>query len=326
MYPNGWRVNPALVRDDGLSIVEACDLSDLKFRQGENDCSWASIQERADGLGVSYHSLARADSSLAVRGLIQKKLCPWRHPTRNEYRLTNLGREKTGVSEPKTARPNARALGQSIGEGRLFVANGVRRGVLPAEPGLSFDCRREDRVYERLRNIGVRWRDARAKAVQWRHDPESADQAILNAMVRRSDYLQRMRRLGLVLPYFNLAGYVVATLNTAYSECHGVKPSRLARACRAADQDSARAAAVGRLSGSEFEQRRQEQIRRLKIPPAKPTTPHSTTELAIVAQKRDKAAEAEYLRSVQANARYRSGAWRKYANSARTPVSIPASP
>lgn len=104
--------------------------------------------------------------------------------------------------------------------------------------------------------------------------------------------------------------------NMAIAECHGVKPSRLVRACRAGDQGSARAAAVGRLPESEFEQRKQEQIRRLKSTPVKPTTPYSTTELAIISQKRDKSAEVEYLRACQANARYRSGAWRKYAKSA----------
>ncbi len=43
--PKTW-VKPSMVRDDGLSIAEAVNLSDLKFRQGDNDATWPTIQQR----------------------------------------------------------------------------------------------------------------------------------------------------------------------------------------------------------------------------------------------------------------------------------------
>ncbi|GAI90673.1 unnamed protein product, partial [marine sediment metagenome] len=126
-------VNPAMVRDDGYSILVACCTSYVKFRQGKNDATWFSTQECADGLGVSYHTAARGLAESADESLIQKTHRPWRRSSKNEYCLTCKGKEATGVFGPESARPNARALGQTMYAGKLFTANGVRRGVSRAE-------------------------------------------------------------------------------------------------------------------------------------------------------------------------------------------------
>ncbi|GAJ12017.1 unnamed protein product, partial [marine sediment metagenome] len=56
-------VNPALVRDDGLSICQAVFVSYAKFRQGDNDAAWFMYREPAKALGVSYHTIATVATS-----------------------------------------------------------------------------------------------------------------------------------------------------------------------------------------------------------------------------------------------------------------------
>ncbi|MBA7663514.1 hypothetical protein ES703_71559 [subsurface metagenome] len=197
-------------------------------------------------------------------------------------------------------------------EGRPFNASFGRRGVFAPDFGLSFDCRRDQEPYEKLKAIGVHWKVGKPLATWYRHDPKSVRQAVINAAAKGDDYRRRMRRLNLPPPRFNLAGYTIATLNQARAECHGVKPSKLARAAAARGDDGARAAAVGRLPEAELKQRKKEQIRRLRTTPAEPVTPYSDDKLALIASKRDKKAEAEYLTRVLAAARFISySCWRR---------------
>lgn len=154
-------------------------------------------------------------------------------------------------------------------------------------------------------------------AVQWRGKLDSVRQAVVNGRLRGDVYRQRMRRLGLPAPRFNLAGYVIRTLNQARAECHGVQMSRLTRAAQVRAQAGARKADAGGVPDSAFEQRKKEKIRRLLSTPAKVPTPPKS---AIPAQKPrlcDKSAEHEFLQAVQSAARSRSWQYRKYANPAQ---------
>ena len=73
-------------------------------------------------------------------------------------------------------------------------------------------------------------------------------------------------------------------------------------------------ATVGRVTDSVTERRAKEQIRRLKSTPAKPITLYTDAEMALIASKRDKEAEAEYLRQAQADGSRRYFRGHKWAN------------
>ncbi len=311
--PKIW-VDPSLVRDDGLSISEAVDLSDLKFRQGDNDATWPTIQERADLLGVAYHTIARADTSLAALGYIQRRHRPWRRSSKNEYCLTCKGQVATGVFEPKTARPNARALGQTISVRDLFYANSVRNGSFRAQFGLSFSPEQGQEVYRLLRSIGTADSVARPMAFEQRYPLPDVKQAIVNAALRGDDYHRQIRRLDLPAKRFNLAGYTVVTLTRSRRECHGVRPSKLARAAEARDQGSARAAAAGQPTESELKKLDQYAENVLKPCLGKPLTPQESAKLAEERRLPDKKAQDEFLTAYQAAARRNSRTYQKYAN------------
>lgn len=57
------------------------------------------------------------------------------------------------------------------------------------------------------------------------------------------------------------------------------------------------------MTAAEFEQRREAQKRALRMPPAKPITPHPDVVLALITQRRDKKAEDELLFRTLAAAR-----------------------
>lgn len=307
-------VNPALVRDDGLSICQAVFVSYVKFRQGDNEATWLIYREAAESLGVSYHTIARAAASDAVLGFIEKIHRPGRHSSKNEYYLTDSSWLETFVFGPELARPKWGALGQTSRKKDYSYARFTRNDSLRAGFGLSNDSKRDQEVYQLLRSTGTLDRVARPMAFEQQYPLADVKQALINAALRGDDYYRRMRRQDLPVPRFNTAGYAVATLNGARRECHGVRPSKLARAAEARAQGGARAAAVGRLTEAEFEQRRQEQLRALKAPPAKPIIPYTDAEMALITSKRDKEAEDQILHSAQANGCRRHFRGRKWAN------------
>jgi DNA-binding transcriptional regulator YhcF (GntR family) len=307
-------VNPALVRDDGFGVLQAVLLSELKFRQGDNEATWPKIRELAGVLGVSYCSIERAAFWLAALGYIQIRHRLWRRSSKNEYALTCLGKEATGVSEPKRALSKSNILLQTSMEGDYFKANSVRNDRLRAGFGLSFSPEPAPEVYRLLRFIGIADSVARPMAFEQRYPLADVKQAIVNAIIRRDDYCRRMRRLGLPTPRFNLAGYIVATLNGARSECHGVRPSKLAWAGEAKKQGKHGLAAGSGVTDSVTEYRKKEQIHRLLSTPAKHHTPGKSAIPAEKPQFHDKSAEDEFLQAALAAARSRSWQYRKYAN------------
>lgn len=318
-------VKPGLVRDDGLSIVQAGFVGYVKSRQGENLATWLKLGEAAEALGVSYHTVGRAAASEAVQGFVEKIHRPERHSSKNEYYVTDSSWLENRVFGPEIARPKRRALGQTYMEGDLFNANRVRKRSFRAESGLSVDRQIDQSAYELLIRTGVNRFVARSAANQWRGDPESVKQTVINAAAAAAAYYRRMERLRLPVPRFNQAGYEVATLNGARAEGHSVEPSRLARAAAARAQGGARASGGGGVTDSAFEQRKKEQIHRLLSSSGKPSPPDKTQVPVKKPQFRDKSEEDGYLRAVQAAARARSWQRWKYANFARK-LDIPFDP
>ncbi len=311
--PKLW-VNPALVRDDGLSIAQACWVSLVKFRQGDNDATWPTHQEAADFLGVSYHTIARTATWSAALGYVQKRHRPWRRSSKNEYCLTNLGREATGVFEPKTARPKCSALGQTIREEDLVYANSVRNGSFRAQFGLSFSPDQDQEVYRLLRSIGTADSVARPMAFEQRYPLADVKQAMVNAALRGDDYHRQMRRLDLPAKRFNLAGYTVATLTGAHREGHGVPPSKFARAAEARDQGGARAAAAGPPTEAEIKKLEQYAENVLKPCLGKPPTLDKSVISPQKPQSHDKKAQDALLTRTLETARRNSRSYQKYAN------------
>ncbi|MBA7592985.1 hypothetical protein ES708_35191 [subsurface metagenome] len=155
---------------------------------------------------------------------------------------------------------------------------------------------------------------AESAAAQWRHDPQSLQNMYINTLCKWYEQLQNARKLDLPPPRFNLAGYNLGGLNNAKAEGHGIPLSKPAKAFMATEQGKAAIAAGGRMTESEFDEKRRRDKKALFSAPAKPTTPYSDAEMALIAQKRDKEAEAKHLAAVTAATRSRSRTYQKYAN------------
>ncbi len=293
-------VNPALVRDDGLSIAVACFVGYVKFRQSDNGVTWFTHREFAETLGVSYATAYRVAAWGVALGSVQKRHCPWRRSSKNSYALTCQAQAATGVFGLESARAKQRALGQTIVEGGKSYARSARLGVLPADSGLSFDSRLDGAAYVELKNIGVRWRVARSIAVQWRGRAESVRNIVIIGLFARLNYLRRMRRLRVRSNRFNLAGYVIRGLNMAKAEGHKIELTKAIQAEMAKGRGGAHAACDEGVTDPVTEQRREDMKRRLRETPAEPITPYSDEELAFIASNRDREAEVARLRQRQA--------------------------
>lgn len=104
-------------------------------------------------------------------------------------------------------------------------------------------------------------------------------------------------------PRILLAGCAVGEYSVTMTKCHDIQLSKEAKEELATGQGKAANVLVGRLTEAEFEQRRESQKRALRTTPAKPVTPYTEAELALMAQNRDKEAEAEYLNRTLESAR-----------------------
>lgn len=100
-----------------------------------------------------------------------------------------------------------------------------------------------------------------------------------------------------------LAGCVIGGYNVTMTKCHGVKLSKEAKAELAKGQGKPSHVAGAGLSEAEDEQRRESQKRALFSAPAKPITPYTEAEMALIAKKRDKEAEDEFLTRALKSAR-----------------------
>ena len=307
-------VDPRWVSRLGLSINQAVVLGYVYFRCNGKPETWFSIRRAAEYLGLSYATIQRCLAVLAAWGFIDKRPGRLSGGRTNRYKPAPFGWIASWENYPKRALSKCPVKRNTIPEGCYSYARFTRNDSFRAGPGLSYDQSKDREAYRLFTRFGTYWKVARPAAVQWRGCAESVEQAFINGAYRFEADAETLRRHNLALLRGNYISYVIGTLNRAYREGHKVKPSTLAKAGEAKRKGRARPAAGGGVTDSQFEQRKKGQIRRLRIPPAKPVTPYTEAELALIAQKRDKEAEAKHLDAVLAAARSRSWRYRKYAN------------
>lgn len=310
-------VDPRWVYRLGLSINQAVVLGYVKFRCNGKPEAWFLIRSAAADLGLSYNTIRRCLAVLAAWGFIEIRPGRLRGGRTNRYKLAPFGWMASWENYPKQARPKCPVkINTSLTESYSY-ANFSRKGGLSNQLKLGFSPKRDREAYGLLRNTWIHRKVAELIAAQWRDDPESVRWAIVNGMFAKQALERYWREQGRAPPYFNLAGYVIAALNGAHRECHGVRISKLARAFMAKAQGKAGPAAVGRVSDSVIEQRKKEEIRRLFTTPAKPHTPDNNAESALIKQNRNKEAEDALLTRTLETARRYWAASHKPANSPR---------
>ncbi len=297
-----------------LSPIVSQLLAYIRWRRWEGEVARFKVREAAEFLGVSVDTIRRARAVLVALGFLQVSKRPGRGSRGNIYRLTLWAEWKIGVFglEKKVAKCPTKL--NYVSKGGYFKANKVRRGVLSPESGLSFDPKRDQASFERLLKLKTNRFVAESAAAQWRYDPQSVQNMYINTLCKWYEQLQNARKLNLPPPRFNQAGYNLGGLNNAKAEGHGIPLSKPAKAFMATEQGKAAIAADGRMTAAEFDEKRRRDKKALFATPAKPTTPYTDAEMAIIAQKRDKEAEAQHLAAVTAAARSRSWRYRKYAN------------
>ncbi len=309
-------VDPRWVHRLGLSISQAVMLGYVYFRCNHKPETWFSIRRAARDLGLSYNTIRRCLTFLAVWSFIEIRPGRKSGGRTNRYQLAEVGRLASWENYPKRARPKCPLLRNTPAAQRHSYAPFGRRGFACAESGLSSYCQLDQEIYELLVKLRIDRSVARSIAVQWRGYIESVKQAILNAAYLFDADAETLRRHNLKPPRGTFIGYIIGTLNEAYSEGHRVKPSKLAKALNHSGQAKPAIVAAGRRPEAEFEQRREAQKRALRTTPAKPITPGKEAESAIIQQNRDKEAEVKFLAARQAAARQSSYSLRRRANSA----------
>lgn len=260
------RVTDAVLRMPDLSALEKLVLAMIGFNtQGNEDRhAWAKQGTMAEWLGCSRRSIIRAVDGLKDAGLIEARR---RGPRSNQYTLTPQGEAAIVAHQGRKrcdnfAPPHREAENESSKELKRTAA--VQ--VIPSA-GLSPSCRPvegtatpEERAVRRLVEHGVHPVVAGAIAFEQHHPPESIEQAIDNAVLRRAQH----RAAGLDgLKPFDLAAYIVGSLNGARREAHTIKPSVLFAQAKARHEQSRRAAWTP-LPETEFEQRRRRCIEGLR--------------------------------------------------------------
>ncbi len=310
-------VDPRWVHQLGLSINQAVVLGYVRYKCNGKPESWFSIHRAARDLGLSYITIRRCFAVLAAWEFIEIRPGRQSKGRTNRYQLGSFGRSATGVFEPKRARSKCHLLRNTYPTDSCFYANSVRNSPEISQSDLSFDCRLDQELFDMLCFIGIDRTVARSIAVQWRGYAESVRQAIINAVYRFEADAETLRRHNLAPLRGTWVGYAIGTLNRAYSEGHRVKPSKLVAAAQAIGGDGAAAVPHRCRTKSEFEQRRKEQIRRLRSAPAKPHTPGKSAIPAKNLQFSDKPADNRRLRQAKAigGRRYFSG--RKWAKPAQ---------
>ncbi len=289
-------------------------LAYIRWRRWEGQAARFKNREAAEFLGVSVDTIRRATAVLIALGFLQVSKRPGRGSRGNIYRLTLWAEWKIGVFglEKKVAKCPTKL--NYVSEGGCSYANPLRKGSLSGQLNSGFSPEWDQALFELLIQLKTNRFVAQSAAVQWRSDPQSLQNMYINTLCKWYEQLQNARKLNLPPPRFNLAGYNLGGLNNGIAEGHGIPLSKPAKAFMATDQGKAAIATGGRMTESEFDEKRRRDKKALFATPAKPTTPYSDAEMALIAQKRDKEAEAKHLAAVTAAVRSRSWRYQKYAN------------
>lgn len=307
-------VDPRWVYRLGLSINEAVVLGYVFFRHNHKPETWFSNRRAARDLGLAYNTIRRCRAVIAAYEITE--ITPGRLSggRTNRCQLADFGWAVSWKNYPKRARPKCHLLRNTVAAQRYSYANAVRNGSFRSQFGLSFSLEQDQEVHRLLRSIGTADSVARPMAFEQRYLLADVEQALINGAAAANDYCRRTQWLGLSAPRFNLAGYTIRTLNGAYCECHGVPPTRLARAAKARDPGGARAAAGSGVTAVCHRARVKEQIRRLRSALAKPYTPQELEKFAEERRLPDKKTQGEFLTAHLTAARRRDYGYRRLAN------------
>lgn len=297
-----------------LSPIVSQLLAYIRWRRWEGQAARFKVREAAEFLGVSVDTIRRARAVLVALGFLQVSKRPGRGSRGNIYRLTLWAEWKIGVFglEKKVAKCPTKL--NYVSEGDYSYANSLRKGSLSGQLNSGFSPERDQASLELLLKLKTNRFVAKSAVVDWRHDPESLQNMYINTLCKWYEQLQNACKLNLPPPRFNQAGYNLGGLNNAKAEGHRIPLSKPAKAFMATEQGKAAIATGGRMTESEFDEKRRRDKKALFSTLAESTTPYSDAEMALIAQKRDKEAEAKHLDAVLAAARSRSWRYQKYAN------------
>ncbi len=307
-------VDPRYVVKSKLSINKALMLAFIRRRCQGNDDTWFKNQEAAEALGVCRRTAQILLHGFAAEHILQITERPGRGSGGNLYTLTGYGRSIIGVSGSEQKAQKCHPKEKGIEDRVYSHANPTQRGGLSSQLNSGFSPDQDQEVHRLLRSIGIADSVARPMAFEQRYPLPDVKQAIANAALRGDDYHRQMRRLGLPVLRFNLAGYVIRTLPGARREGHGVPPSKLVRAAEARDQGGARAAVAGPPTEAETKKLEQYAENVLKPCLGKPPTPQESAKLAKERRLSDKKAQDALLTKTLETARRNSRSYQKYAN------------
>ncbi len=201
----------------------------LSYQQGENDCCWAKQKSLAEDLGCSVRTIQRELARMKARGEVQIRLRGRNRKHGNKYALTCgalLGGRVFGASSHTTKSPplykNWKAkIGLKAFRPKFLSGDLSERSL---SDGFGMDA-----VFFELVNVPMHDKVARSLAFIDKHPLESAVNAITNARIKCADVFKRADNAGLPRPKFNVAGYVVNSLNGARREGKTVGTTKLVR-------------------------------------------------------------------------------------------------
>lgn len=234
--------------NSGQSESAMLILNYLKFRQGDNGAAWPHVATIAADLGFSKSTVLRSLADLDRGGLIKIRRAHGGLKQGNRYQITPAGfsfvtdcgaRSESGVSNRYSNNNTSKEL----------KAENTR------EPSASQDYHKKIQI---LRRYGIAW--PVAKSLAGDHSLDDLQNAILNAVAqcqRRRTNDPRLAR------HIKIAGYIIATLNTARREGHTVQPNAFVRRTLARSGGQIDIAKK-RLSADRIETRKAEMIRQLR--------------------------------------------------------------
>jgi len=186
----------------------------LTFRVGANSEAWQHQKTIAADLGISKRTVIRIIASLEKASYIQVGHVHGGRKRSNKYRITGKIFNSLVLSPQSDYRVTKR-------DSKSNTLKEVKR----KSPEKLFQrplSTPADLAYRRLTWSGVHPKVASSIAYDQAHPPEAIEAAIENAAVREKSARDQGKA-------FARAGYIIASLNKARSECHTVKRSPAAR-------------------------------------------------------------------------------------------------
>lgn len=188
---------------NGHSISTIMVLTYLKFRQGENDCTWYRQKTIAEDLGMGRASIHRIIAALEDDGLILVDHANGGIKQKNRYQVTAAGEAVTTCGARKESGASKRYTYSN-------TSSELKSPDKPLEISQENLSKKRSMLYRAFVVRPV------ADRLAQEHTAESIENAIKNAHCQE----KRIRKRG---GTFSLAAYIVGTLNAARRESHEVK-------------------------------------------------------------------------------------------------------